>query len=331
MLIPQGSQGRVIFERTKVKSIDFDTLLAQQFVSTIKKSEKQSGYISFEYEDRTDVLIIFENQIRDALRIFRDNVRLTLTTDEVVSHAKQNLDGFVYSYKMPLNFLEMLWNSCTVKPRHENLSTRFIVWERYLEALQQQTFNGYLEMISHDLLVYLVLQNGEIIEEFLDDAPDMSKPLSFCLYDPPTPYFVSEVDAIRLNFIDIFKDMLMTTYSLIVQLENAPEVLSTTLDLARQKYPLLLKKVRTTKVGALTFETIIKNLDEMPASDARESFLDCLIEVLHQRLILIKEHFGQEYLDRTLIELKLVQIYNQKALQQFTVGEYLFTLWKRFE
>ena len=54
------------------------------------------------------------------------------------------------------------------------------------------------------------------------------------------------------------------------------------------------------------------------------------IELLYQRLLLIREHFDEVIFQRALKELKLVQIYHQQALRQFELGAELLSLWARF-
>ncbi|MFC1850656.1 hypothetical protein ACFL27_10730 [candidate division CSSED10-310 bacterium] len=325
------ARGDVVIENTKVRFFDFDTLLVDDFESLLKKTEKITGYVSIAYHNRKDILIIFEGQIKEALTFFPNKTRQIITIDDVLGQAGEDSEGVLNYYKMPQAFVELLWDSFSAKPVHDKLSTSFVRWDNYLQTLQDKSFTGYLESENEGMLGYILMKEGLIEDEFYYQPLDLSKLCKFRLFNLPEPYFIPEKDEIKLNFLDIFSDMLKTTYSIFIQSDDHNVGLSKALSIARKKYPILLKEVHNKKSGSLDFEIMLKNLEEIPSSDKRDAFVDCLIELLYQRLMLIKEAFDEDIFERTLKELKMVQLYYQKPLRRFRIGESLLILWKKFD
>lgn len=329
MLLPRGEP---LLENTKVRFVDLDVFLADDFESSLKKTEKNTGYVSLSYARHKDFLLIFEGQIQCAIRTTLRDGRTVIGVEEVITSSKDDPEGVVNFFRMPVTFLEMFRHATTEPPLHDSLSTSFILWDRYVTALQKSSFEGYIECNTRGMIGYLRFEQGLPTTSFSYQPIDYQTEKSIIrLFSPPPPYFIPEVERIKLSFLDIFKDMLQTTFSILVQTEQVNAVLSKTLGLARKQYPVLLKEVHTRKAGLIDIDQMLVNLDVVAPGEKRDTFIGCLIEVLYQRLVSIRELFGDTVLERTLKELKLVQIYHQPSLRRFQVGDSLLALWKRFE
>lgn len=328
MLLPRGD---IVLENTKVRFVDFDTLIADEFESSLKQDQSINGYVSITYPQRKDILIIFDSQIKKALSIHSRNKRAVVSLQEVINQAKKDFEGVVNYYKMPVSFIEMLWDSTVSNPVNNHLDSEFIVWTEYLNSLKQKEFLGYLEIEAGGMLGFIHFSNGDIDLEYHYQPIDLLKPFQLRLFDEPERQFISETESIRHTFLDIFKDMLQTTYSIIVQSDEVNVLLSKSLAHARKKFPLILNGVHTKKTGLIDFEVMFDNLEEIAPKEKRDQFIGSILCILEERLNLIHQEFGIDILDRTLKEMKLVQLFHQKALQRFNIAESLLTLWKMFE
>jgi hypothetical protein len=324
------ARGEAILENTKVRFVNFDSLLAEDFESSLKKTEKITGYLSVAYSECRDVLIIFDGQIQQGLRFLPGKERQVVKPELVFSKASEDPEGVVNYYRTPVSFIELLWDSTVASPLSAFLGTRFIRWNNFLQYLEKCEFHGYLEMVSQGMLGYMSYSQGEIDEVFLYRPLDLSKPFNFKMFDKILPRFIPESDRIKLTFLDIFKDMLSTTYSILVQSDQVDTALTKSLAQARRKYADLLRDVQVKKSGSIDFDRLLVNLETVKAGLKKDAFIGCLIEVLAQRLAIIQELFGDAMLDRTVKELKMVQIYHQQSLQRFGVGEALLALWKNY-
>jgi hypothetical protein len=327
MLLPRGE---AILENTKVRFVNFDTLLAEDFESSMKKTERITGYLTIAYSGCRDVLIIFDGQIQQGLRFLPGKERQIVKPEMIFTQAAGDPEGVVNYYRTPVSFIELLWDSTVAAPMGDFLGTRFIRWNDFLQYLEKIEFPGYLEMVSQGMLGFMSYNQGEIEEVFLYRPLDLSKPFSFKMFDKIMPRFIPESDRIKLTFLDIFKDMLATTYSILVQSDQVNSALTKSLAQARRKYADLLRDVQIRKSGTIDFDRLLVNLDTVSPGQKKDAFIGCLIEVLSQRLSTIRELFGDGILDRTVKELKMVQIYHQQSLLRFGVGEALLALWKNF-
>lgn len=328
MLLPRGE---TILENTKVRFFDFDSLLADEFESTFKNKEKITGYVSIGYHDRKDVLIIFEGKIREGIRFVPGKGRTKVPVEEVLDYTKKDFEGVVHYYKTSADFLNMLWHSFIATPIQGPLTSEFINLEKYLHFLTRSETTGFLEIEQRGALGLYAYEKGKSGAEYYYHPIDVTAPSRVRLFMNPESYFISESDSMKLTFVDIFRDMLMTTYSIMVQAEDSQVALSKSLSLARKEHPVILRGVHTKKAGTIDFDILLTNLEEVSPSQKRDAFVNSFIEVLFQRLVMIGEIFGQEIVERTLKELKLVQIYHQRSLAQFGIGQTLLELWKRFE
>lgn len=328
MYLPHG---HVIFEQTKINHINFDTLLANEFVSTVKQDESITGFLAFEYQDRTDALIVFKNKFTEALRFLRDNSRERIDIDELIKFAKKNNEGNVAYYTTPTIFIDMLWCSVVKKPTNKNLTPLMIDWNNYTQTLKDRAFNGFIEIAANELLSYFYLVDGEAVEEFWEEPPNVEQRCLISLYEDMERHFVTDIDAIKMTFMDIFKDMLQTTYSIIIQSSEAQTRLQGIFDEEKNKYPILLKDVSLDKMGLITFDKFIANVDEIPLNEISQKVVGCLIDLIKSRIFLIQQHFDENVLKRTLTELKLVQFYHQQTLKKFNISQSLLELWRNFD
>ncbi|MBN2383261.1 hypothetical protein JXQ70_10295 [bacterium] len=328
MLLPRGD---VFLENTKVRFVDFETLIADEFESSLKKDKAINGYVSITYPERKDVLIIFDSQIKKGFTINTQGLRSEISLTEVINQAKKDYEGIVNYYRMPVTFIEMLWDSTVTRSVNQNLNHKIVRWDQLLVFHKQACFEGYFEITTATMLGYMRFSQGEADEKYFYQTFDPTQPFSLRIFSGSERHFISEQETIKYTYLDIFKDMLQTTYSIIIQLEEAQTLIEQSLALARQKYPTLLDNVHPIKAGLVDFDQILANIENISPNERRDQFVGCILLLLEKRLNCIQDTFGNDMLIRTLKELKLVQLFHQKALQRFHIADSLIALWKQFD